>query len=200
MITPALSARTTERLQDAHRNRHKNGYEPLYALVKALRAVGWPLISISDPLDVSREIVRVWEKRALTMELPSVTVELPSVSIPKATIEAEEAAARRSVRDRREAALLAANLPRLRELQPAAEALRGPSRFSPELAEASLEYTQLINSTVRAGVRVRILADALGIQPITINARLRRSGLRKRAPSEREPQWARSDWSANRGA
>jgi len=194
--TPALSTVTADRLKTAH-GAHKEGIsEPLYALVLALRLVGWPLASIATPLGVSREIVRLWQVRATEFtHLPTVTVEAPTRAVPKATIESEEVAMRRSTRERRERDTLAANLPRLLELQPLAEALRGPSKFDPTKADASAEYTRLIDTTLRGGVRGRVLADALGVQEITLHARLRRSGLRQTAPSEKVPSWAKTtEW------
>lgn len=195
MTTPQLSTRTTERLINAHAIREEDGFEALLAIVEALRNEGWPLKSIAEPLGVSREIVRVWAKRAATMDLPTVTVEsLPRI-VPQSTIDAEQAAARRVNRARREAEALARNVPRLLELQADAESLRGPSAFSPRQAAASAEYTRLIDQTLRAGVRGRVLAEALGVQQITLHARMRRSGLRQTAPSEKIPAWAKTkDW------
>lgn len=193
-MTPTLSPSTTQRLKDAHARRETDGFEPLLALVAALRDAGWPLASIANPLAVSREIVRVWAKRAAAMDLQPVTVEPVPVVVSAATIDSEKSEARRLTRDRREAEVLARNLPRLQELKPIAEALRGPSMFSPKEAAASAEYTRLLDETVRAGVRTRVVAEALGIQIITINARLRRSGLRKTAPTERVPGWATPGW------
>lgn len=195
MSTPTLSPRTAERLKDAHARRDTDGPEALYALVQGLRVAGWSLGAIATPLGVSREIVRVWATKASTMGLPPVTVETPTRAVPKATIEAEEANARRDARDRREQSILTANLPRLKALQADAESLRGPSAFSPERASASREYTKLIDETLKAGVRGRVLAEALGVQQITLHARLRRSGLRKTAPSEKVPSWATPGWS-----
>lgn len=194
MATPTLSARTTERLRDAHARRETDGYEALYALVAALRTAGWPLASIATPLGVSREIIRIWANRATELDLPAVTVEMPNRAVPKATIESEQAAARKTSRLRREKTVLERNLPRLKELQPDAEALRGPSSHNPAGAAASAEYTRLIDETLRSGVRGRVLAEALGVQQITLNARLRRSGLRKTAPSEKIPSWATPGW------
>jgi len=193
--TQELTNRTADRLKEAHGRRETDGTEPLFALVLALRRAGWTLQSIADPLDVSREIVRQWQKRAEEMELPTVTVESPpAAQVPKATIEAEQAEARRTARDRVEAEVLARNLPRMLELQPTAEGLRGPSMFNPQGAAASAEYTRLIDQTLKGGVRGRVLAEALGVQQITLHARLRRSGLRKTAPSEKVPSWATPGW------
>lgn len=192
--TPALSPATAARLKAAHAVRRENEI-PLLALVHALRATGWSLASIAEPLEVSREIIRVWDKKYLGLtDPPTVTVETVPSFVPKATIASEEASMRQSAREVKETAALAAALPRLQELQPLAENLRGPSRFNPAGGEASREYTELLNATLAAGVRTRVLAEALGVKEITIHARLRRAGFRKTSPSEYVPQWARPDW------
>lgn len=194
MSTPTLSTRTAERLRAAHAMREEDASETLYAFVRALRAQGWSLAAIAAPMGVSREMVRLWQLKAEEMDLPSVTVEaLPERPIPKATIEAEEVAARAAARERLERKWLDKNLPRMLELKPAAEALRGPSVFNPIGASASREYTRLINETLDAGVRQRVLADALGVKQVTLNRR-RRLGKGKTAPSEKVSSWARPDW------
>lgn len=188
--TPTLSAATTARLKAAHEDRRE--YEPgLLAIVVALRDAGWPLQSIAEPLGVSREIVRVWQRKAADLtDLPRVSVEAPPDYVTKEEIYSEEVAMRRMARDAREARILADALPRLRALKADAEALRGPSRHDPVKSGASREYTDLLNATLAKGVRTRVLAEALGIKEITIHARLRRGGYRKMAPSESRPAWA----------
>jgi transcriptional regulator of acetoin/glycerol metabolism len=192
--SPTLSPSLVARLREAHAMRRENEI-PLLALVHALRATGWSLQAIAEPLGVTREIVRVWNKKAEDLtDLPRLTVEAAPSHISKETERNESVAMRRLIRDQREKAVLDAHLPRLRELKPLAEALRGPSRFDPTKASASLEYTTLLNETLAAGVRTRVLAEALGIKEITIHARLRRGGFRKTSPSEQVPQWAQPTW------
>lgn len=192
--TPQLSARTADRLREAYARRDEDNSEGLYALVAALRAQGWSLATIGAPLGISREMVRLWQLKAADLDLPAVTVEAkPTRPVPKATVEAEEAAARRVARDRLEQKWLDKNLPMMLLLKPAAEALRGPSMFNPEGAAASREYTRLINETLDAGVRQSVLADALGVKQATLNRR-RRLGKGKTAPSEKISAWARPDW------
>lgn len=195
-VTPVLSEDTVDWLRAAYSMRTRDNFLSLLVLVHALRTAGWTLAAIAAPLDVSREIVRQWAvKAAQTPGLPSVKVESPPPRPkPKAEQEAEDAEARRRARDALEAEVLERNLPRLRELQPHAEALRGPSEFNPIGAAASAEYTRLIDETLKAGVRSRVLAQELGVQVITLHARLRRSGLRKTAPSEHVPGWAKPGW------
>lgn len=194
--TAELSTRTADWLKSAHSVRDRDNYFSLLALVLALRTAGWTLAAIAAPLGVSREIVRQWAvKAAETPGLPEVSVEAPPPKpTPKAAVESAASQARRSASEQLEREILAKNLPRLLELQPEAEALRGPSQFHPERAAASAEYTRLIDRTLRAGVRGRVLAEALGVQQITLHARLRRSGLRKTAPSEKVPGWATPGW------
>jgi len=195
MESPKMSPATVDRLKRAHDARTTEGPEALYALVRALRTAGWTLAAIAEPLGVTREAVRLWEQKYEELVLPSVTVEVPAYGVPKAVVEAEEAAARKSARERREAEVLRQNLPRLLALQDDAQNLRGPTARNPGRADASREYTALIDETVRAGVRARVLADALGVKMITVNARLRRSGLRQTAPSEKVPNWAKTpEW------
>ena len=194
--TPALSSDTIDWLRAAYGMRTRDNFMSLLTLVHALRTAGWTLAAIAAPLDVSREIVRQWQVKAAEVpDLPKVTVETPPKKPkPKAEIESIEAAERRKARDALEIEVLERNLPRLRELQPHAEALRGPSEFNPVGAAASAEYTRLIDETLKAGVRSRVLASELGVQVITLHARLRRSGLRKTAPSEHVPGWAKPGW------
>lgn len=188
--TPTLTKKTAARLQAAHEDRKV--FEPgLLAIVVALRRAGWPLQSIAEPLGVSREIVRVWERKAADLtDLPRISVEAPPEYVTKEEVYTEEVAMRRMSRDAREARILADALPRLKELKDDAESLRGPSRHDPVKSGASREYTQLLNDTLAKGVRTRVLAEALGIKEITIHARLRRGGFRKMAPSESRPAWA----------
>ena len=192
MSTATLSTTTSDRLVAAHNRRFEDGYVSLYALVAALRASGWTLQAIATPLGVSREMVRQWQIGSESMDLPPVTVEPMVKMMTKEEIHREGVSARLRERDRREIAILEDYLPRLKELKPMAEALRGPSRFNPEGAAASAEYTRLIDEALRAGLRAPVLAEALGVQHITLMARLRRSGLRQTAPSEKVPAWAKT--------
>jgi hypothetical protein len=195
MSTPQLDSETLGWLKWAHDTREDRGFNELYALVRSLRAAGWPLASISFPLGVSRETPRIWENKAIELGLPLVPV--PTCIREKSVdqLRIERAQLLREERLERERAALEAFLPRLLALQPQAEALRGPSWASPENAAASAEYTRLLHETIQAGVRGQVLADALGVAKITVYARLRRSGLHKTSPSEKVPTWAKTeDW------
>jgi len=193
MGTPQLDQNTAGDLRYYFTCHQQGSSDDLYAFVRSLRAAGWPLASISTALDVSRETPRIWARKAEDLGLDLMPVPVPIRALTQLELQKR----RQEDRLESERQALEANLPRLLELQPKAEALRGPSWARPENAAASAEYTRLIDETLKAGVRGRILAEALNVAEITIHARLRRSGLRKTAPSEKVPSWATPGWAVS---
>jgi hypothetical protein len=183
---PELPPGTVEEL------RRLRGTPQLYGPLLALREAGWTLAALAAPLGVTREAVRNWLLAAEALDPPRQPAAAPPPSPAQRQAAAGRAAAAeaRARRDTEARAAVDRYLPRLRQLQDDAAALRGPSASSPRLAAASAEYTALLNDAVTAGAPVALLADALGIRQATVYSRLRRAGYRKPAPSEHAPQWA----------
>lgn len=181
---PVLPTYIAEYLVDNRKNPGE-----LYPLLLSLHEAGWSLAALAAPFGVTRESIRLWLNRARDAGAAIVAVPAPPAETAGQASEREHRAAAQL---RREAskALIAEYLPRLKELQGDAQALRGPSESNARQAAASAEYTRLLNEVISRGASPTPLARALGIQVVTINARLRRGGYRRPAPSERQPRWA----------
>lgn len=178
-------------LKAAHDRRREDGFEPLYLLVVSLRSAGWSLASIAQPLGVTRESVRLWHNHGVDLGLPVVTMPAPApTGQARERLRREKMTIARVTQRSREQKTLDELLPKLKAVQEEAQSLRGPSSTNPEKAKASAEYTALLDEALRRGVRSSRLASELGIQVVTIYARLRRGGYRQAAPSEEAPQWA----------
>jgi len=170
-----------------------DGTPEFNATVHALVSAGWTLASISAPLGATRESVRLWSNRGAAGPSVEVPAAPPSAAARDTARRRQELDAERRGRKGRELDALQEYLPKLRELQPSAQSLRGPSASSEYYASASAEYTRLLAEAIDAGAPVVRLAEALGIKTVTIHARLRRWGYRKASPSERPVQWTTRD-------
>lgn len=142
------------------------------AYVAALRATGWSLAAIGLPLGVTREYVR-----QLALDAPAVA-DLPPVPAPVRV----ERARRPLLRD---------SLPRisderaadLRRLHAVCRTVNGGTAADDPRREASVRFTEMVAEDYARGVPVRWIANAVGVTPYAIKARLARHGYTEAAPS-----------------
>lgn len=134
------------------------------AYLHLLRALGWTLRSLAEAADLTRERVRQLLEQPTDPAVVRRVSALPLPFLPERPVPA-----RRTRPD-----VSPATLARLRELQPAAQAVRSHAKRNRLEAE---EYTALLDHAVRVeGVSVYRLAQCLGVTHNAIRFRLMRYG------------------------
>lgn len=156
-----LPEETAEQLRVVEANRSL-----LPSVVVALRAGGWTLESIAEPLGMSRENIRLIARDSDVLSAleearrAGFTVPEPPIMPVRAKIVKPDP--------------LPENLERLKELQPYALQVRANS---PRFREEGEEYTRLVNvEHTERGVSLYRLAQELGRTPCALRSRLVRYG------------------------
>jgi DNA-binding transcriptional MerR regulator len=143
---------------------YSSGDRPaLKAYIGALRAQGWPLRAIGEPLDLPRSTIQYFEKSA------DQTADTSSIPLsPKAI----ETAGTKTVRWRTH--IPAEQRPMLRELADKAKRVRSTTPQDSELRQASDRLDSLIQHYLDRMVPVTEIAEAMGVTHRAVNARIER--------------------------
>ena len=147
-----------------------NKQKELFAdYVALLRAEGWSLASIADPLGLTRERIRQVALSCESLELAEKFAEVRGWEIPAVPIRPNKYVRRLPAPLKPSEETVA----RLMALKPIASSVRWTSDKGRAEAE---EYVGIIAKEVERGVSVYMVAKSLGVTPLAIRSRLSRYG------------------------